>query len=165
MSITQRIFTIYNSHVIYHISYETEAYFRNSIPRVKSTALLACQVAVLTVKHAAFPSNSVIKIVSCSSPTQGEENNGHLWAGMKLSQHNMSSLIHYVYQLWICDFINVLKFDMYNTSEEKFIKKKNTDLKAGRKKRPGKPWYRWKDNIKNIRKQGSGCIRLSWRRR
>lgn len=44
----QRIFTIYNSYVIYHISYnETEALFRNSVLRVKSTALLAKSTALL----------------------------------------------------------------------------------------------------------------------
>jgi hypothetical protein len=44
---------IYNSHVIYHISYnETEASLRNSILRVKSTALLAnWQSLLLNMPH------------------------------------------------------------------------------------------------------------------
>jgi hypothetical protein len=49
----QRIFTIYNSRVIYHISYnETEGPLRNSILRVKSTALLAkWQSLLLNMLH------------------------------------------------------------------------------------------------------------------
>lgn len=44
----------------------------------------------------------------------------------------MSSLIHYVYQLRIYDFINISKFDMHNTSDEKFIKKSLTSKLEGR---------------------------------
>lgn len=64
-------------------------------------------------------------------------------------QHNMSSLIHYVYQLRIYDFVNISKFDMHNTSDEKLKKKILTSKLEGR------------NNLGNLRIDGRIILKRS----